>query len=92
MEQSKDGIVILRKMAVSMRPTGVLLKCSLHRGRNAASHGVGLGPHQHREQLRVMLSLVDEKGEHFETVHRRKDGSLLDVEISTNGLLLGMLN
>jgi len=38
-----------------------------------------------REQLLEMIRLVDETGDHFETRHRRKDGSLLDVEISTNG-------
>jgi PAS domain S-box-containing protein len=38
-----------------------------------------------REKLLGMLDSVDEKGDHFETVHRRKDGSLYNVEISTNG-------
>jgi diguanylate cyclase (GGDEF)-like protein/PAS domain S-box-containing protein len=42
-----------------------------------------------REQVMQMVNSVDEKGDHFETVHRRKDGSTYDVEISTNGAIIG---
>ena len=37
-----------------------------------------------KEQITQMLATVDEKGDQFETQHRRKDGSLVDVEICTN--------
>ena len=37
-----------------------------------------------KEQLEGMISSVNEGGDHFETRHRRKDGALLDVDISTN--------
>ncbi|MDD5142036.1 PAS domain S-box protein [Methanoregula sp.] len=37
-----------------------------------------------KEQLEGMISSVNEGGDHFETRHRRKDGTLLDVDISTN--------
>ena len=42
-----------------------------------------------REQLLEMIRQVDSAGAHFETRHRRKDGTFLDVEISTNGALCG---
>jgi PAS domain S-box-containing protein len=42
-----------------------------------------------REQLMEMIRTVDEAGDFFVTSHRRKDGTLLDVEISTNGTMCG---
>jgi len=41
-----------------------------------------------REQLLEMVRTVDEAGDHFETYHRRKDGTVFDVEISTNGAVV----
>ena len=38
-----------------------------------------------KEELLGMLEAVDESGDHFTTSHRRKDGTLCEVEISTNG-------
>jgi PAS domain S-box-containing protein len=37
------------------------------------------------EQVKEMIRTVTEDGDHFETRHRRKDGTIYDVEISTNG-------
>jgi PAS domain S-box-containing protein len=39
------------------------------------------------EQVLEMIRTVDEAGDHFETQHRRKDGSIFNVEISTNGAI-----
>ena len=41
-----------------------------------------------RERVLEMIRTVDEAGDHFETQHRRKDGSVYDVEISTNGAVI----
>src|SRR5690606_28442063 len=37
-----------------------------------------------RAQAEEMMRAVDERGHHFETRHTRKDGSVIDVELSTN--------
>src|SRR4030042_200158 len=37
------------------------------------------------EQLMDMINTVDEAGDHFETYQQRKDGTVVDVELSTNG-------
>jgi|GEM_PF-941173 len=42
-----------------------------------------------RERLLEMVRSVDEKGDHFETLHRRKDGAVINVEISSNGAMFG---
>jgi PAS domain S-box-containing protein len=41
-----------------------------------------------REKLMEMIHTVDDTGDHFETQHRRKDGSIYDVEICTNGAVI----
>ncbi|MBN2403368.1 MAG: PAS domain S-box protein [Spirochaetes bacterium] len=38
-----------------------------------------------KEQLLKMLQTVDFSGAHFETQQRRKDGTIIDVELSNNG-------
>jgi diguanylate cyclase (GGDEF)-like protein/PAS domain S-box-containing protein len=41
-----------------------------------------------REELLGMVRGVDAAGDHFETQQRRKDGTLIDVELSTNGAVV----
>jgi PAS domain S-box-containing protein len=38
-----------------------------------------------KEQILEMAEKVDDVGQHFETRHRRKDGTLIHVELSNNG-------
>lgn len=42
-----------------------------------------------REELEGRIEHIDVGGEHFETRHRRKDGTICDVEISTNAMVRG---
>jgi diguanylate cyclase (GGDEF)-like protein/PAS domain S-box-containing protein len=41
-----------------------------------------------REKVEEMLRTIDEAGDHFETRHTRKDGTVIDVELSTNATII----
>ena len=90
MEQSRDGIVILDqngKVYEANQAFADMLGYSLEEVRHLQ---VWDWDYQWpAEQLIEMIRLVDAAGDHFETRHRRKDGSIYNVEISTNGALLG---
>lgn len=85
-EQSRDGIVVLDQ-------NGKVYEANLR-----YAEMLGYTPEEMlqlhvwdwdtqytREQILNMARSVDATGDHFETRHRRKDGSVLDVEVSTNG-------
>ncbi|MBN1189341.1 MAG: PAS domain S-box protein [Dehalococcoidales bacterium] len=85
-DQSIDGIVILDQSG------------NVYESNRRFAEMIGYSPeevkhlnvrdwdfHFSASHLKEMLSNVNEKGDHFETVHRRKDGTSYDVEISTNG-------
>lgn len=89
-EQSRDGIVVLDQEG------------RVHESNKAFAEMLGYSPQemgalrvfdwefQHpKEQILEMIRSVDETGDHFETKHRRKDGSTCDVEISTNAAFFG---
>ncbi len=40
-----------------------------------------------KEQILELAKVVDPSGHHFETQHLRKDGTIIDVELSNNGAL-----
>jgi PAS domain S-box-containing protein len=85
-EQSRDGIVVLDENG------------AVYEANRRFAEMLGYSPEEvlklnvwdweflyPPEKVREMISTVDEAGDHFETKHRRKDGSIYDVEISTNG-------
>jgi PAS domain S-box-containing protein/putative nucleotidyltransferase with HDIG domain len=85
-EQSTDGIVVLDD------------KGGVYEANKRFAEMLGYSPEEikqlhvwdwesqfPREQTMQMVTTVGEEGDHFETIHRRKDGSTYNVEISTNG-------
>ncbi len=85
MENSRDGIVILDQ-------TGKLIESN-----RRFADMLGYPPesmyelnvfdwefHHPPDRLIEMINSVDEKGDSFETRHRRRDGSIYEVEISSN--------
>jgi two-component system cell cycle sensor histidine kinase/response regulator CckA len=89
-EQSTDGIVVLDQCGkvyeANQQFARMLGYCSEEVER---LHVWDWESQFSKEQTLEMLSAVDEKGAHFETHHRRKDGTLCEVEISTNGAVYG---
>jgi PAS domain S-box-containing protein len=85
-EQSRDGIVILDQ------------NCKVYEANQRFAEMIGYSPEEvrelhvwdwefqfPREQVMDMVRSVDETGDHFETQHKRKDSTIYNVEISTNG-------
>jgi len=89
-DQSRDGIVVLDqdgKVYEANQRYAEMLGYSAEEVRQL--HVWDWDAQWTREQLLEMIRLVDAAGDHFETRHRRKDGTFYDVEISTNGAVLG---
>ena len=85
MEGSKDGIVILDqdgKVFEANRRYAEMLGYSPDEVRQL--HVWDWDTQWTRDQLIKMFRSVDEAADHFETRHRRKDGTVYDVEISSN--------
>ncbi|MFZ5450990.1 MAG: PAS domain S-box protein [Thermodesulfobacteriota bacterium] len=89
-EQSRDGILVLDetgKVYEANQRYAEMLGYSSEEVRHL--HVWDWDAQWNRAELLEMLRTVDETGYHFETRHRRRDGAIFDVEISTNGVLLG---
>jgi PAS domain S-box-containing protein len=87
-EQSRDGIVILDEDGAvyeANRQFAEMLGYSREEVNHL--HVWDWDSNLPAEQVREMLRTVDETGDHFETVHTRKDGTSFNVEISTNGAI-----
>jgi PAS domain S-box-containing protein len=85
-DQSRDGIVVLDE------------KGKVYEANRRFAEMLGYSPEEvrklhvwdweflyEREKVAEMLASVGPEGDHFETKHRRKDSTVFDVEISTNG-------
>jgi two-component system cell cycle sensor histidine kinase/response regulator CckA len=89
-EQSRDGIVILDdegKVFEANKRYSEMLGYSPEEALQL--HVWDWDTQWTPEQLLEMINEVDDAGDHFETRHRRKDGTLIDVEISSNGAICG---
>jgi PAS domain S-box-containing protein len=87
-EQSRDGIVILDQNGAiyeANRRFAEMLGYSPEEITHL--HAWDWESKQSREKLLEMVQAVGEAGDHFETQHRRKDGSIYEAEISTNGAI-----
>jgi PAS domain S-box-containing protein len=87
-EQSHDGIVILDQDGAvydTNRRFADMLGRTMEEVRNL--HAWDWEFLSSREQLLELLKTVGETGDYFATQHRRKDGSIYDVEISTNAAI-----
>lgn len=86
-EESWDGMVVLRIdgsiYRYNRRYAEIL---GYAHGEMGPLHVWDLDARFSRDELLAMLGSVDSSGAHFETQQRRKDGTLIDVELSNNGV------
>ncbi|BBO71074.1 histidine kinase [Desulfosarcina alkanivorans] len=85
-EQSRDGIVVLKpdgKLYEANQQFARMLGYSLEELHQL--HVWDWDAQFNKDQLMEMLAAIDDSGDHFETRHRRKDGTCYHVGISTNG-------
>jgi len=88
-DQSRDGIVILGEDGEVYEANRRFAEMLGYAPTEAAELHVWDWEYLYpREQVIEMIRTVDEAGDHFETQHRRKDGTCYDVEISTNGAVI----
>ncbi len=89
-EQSRDGIVVLDLEGGVFEANQRFADMLGYSSEEVASlHVWEWDAQSSKEKIREILQNVDEAGEHFETVHKRKDGSLLDVDITSNAARFG---
>jgi two-component system NtrC family sensor kinase len=85
-DQSRDGIVILGQNGKVYEANQRFAEMLGYTPEEAAQlHVWDWDTRWTRQQLLEMIRSIDAAGDRFETYHRRKDGTTIDVEISTNG-------
>ena len=85
-DQSRDGIVVLDqegKVYEANRRFAAMLGYTVEEVQRLSVWDWDF--QWSKSRLMEMLRDVDDTGDHFATVHKRKDGTLCEVEISTNG-------
>jgi PAS domain S-box-containing protein len=88
-DQSRDGIVVLAENGDVYEANQKFAEMLGYTPTEAAKlHVWDWDTQWPREQLLEMIRSVDATGDHFETYHRRKDGTNIDVDISTNGAVV----
>jgi PAS domain S-box-containing protein len=86
LEQSRDGIVVLDqngKVYEANKRYADMLAYSMEEIHQL--HVWDWDTQFAKEQLIEMIRSIDDTGAHFETRQRRKDGTIIDVELSNNG-------
>jgi PAS domain S-box-containing protein len=87
-DQSRDGIVVLDQNGEVYEANQQFAEMLGYTPEETAQLHVWDWEYLYpRERVLEMIRTVDEAGDHFETQHLRKDGSVYDVEISTNGAM-----
>ncbi|MEW6658939.1 MAG: PAS domain S-box protein [Thermodesulfobacteriota bacterium] len=89
-DQSRDGIVVLDqtgKVYEANRRYAEMLGYPAEDVRNL--YVWDWDAQWTKEELLAQIRAIGVDGDHFETRHRRRDGTIFDVEISTNGAVLG---
>jgi PAS domain S-box-containing protein len=88
-DQSRDGIVVLDNEGQVYEANQQFARMLGYSSEELRHLRVYDWEYQYTpEKILGMIQSVDQKGDHFETRHRRRDGTLYDVEISTNGAII----
>ena len=89
-EQSRDGIVVLDQNGKAYETNQRFAEMLGYSTKEVLQlHMWDWDTQFPKEQLLEMVRTVDDAGDHFQTRHRRKDGTFYDVEISSNGVVYG---
>ena len=85
-EESRDAVVILDQNAkVCEANSRFADMLGYTRKELYQLHAWDWDAQLNKEQILELAKTVDDVGHHFETQHRRKDGRLINVELSNNG-------
>ena len=88
-EESRDGIVILDTEAKVVDANQAFARMLGYTREEARQlHAWDWDAVYSREEILGMAHSVDADGHQFQTRHRRKDGEIIDVELSNNGALV----